>query len=114
MSSIHKTRDFVNYSLKFISGRTLDLGAGSAKYKNIIKLKASEYVAMDMFPAPAVDVVGDVHDLPFKDNEFETVVSTQTLEHTRKPWIVAKEVYRVIKPGGGRDYNSSFYGGISS
>lgn len=100
MKKFQKTRELVEYSLKYISGKTLDLGAGLAKYRQIIKKKASEYITFDMVEGKQIDVVGDVLDLSFKDNSFDTVISTQVLEHVEKPWVMVKEIQRVLKKGG--------------
>lgn len=94
------TREVIHYAKKYVFGRTLDLGAGSAKYREIIKEKTSDYVTFDMAPGPNIDVVGDALNLPFEDRSFETIVSTQVLEHVEKPWLVVKEIHRVLKPGG--------------
>ena len=69
------------YAQKYISGKTLDFGAGSAKYREIIKQKATEYVALDMMPGENIDVVGDVLNAPFNNETFDTVMSTQVLEN---------------------------------
>jgi len=37
------TREVINKFLPYVEGRVLDLGAGSAKYKEMILQKASEY-----------------------------------------------------------------------
>jgi SAM-dependent methyltransferase len=97
---IGKTRDVVNYSLKYISGKTLDLGCGTAKYKNAILKAAGSYISMDVVPGFNVDVVGDINKTPFPDEEFSTVISTQVLEHVPRPWLAAKEIFRILKPGG--------------
>lgn len=78
----------------------MDLGAGSAKYRDIIKNKAEKYIAFDLVPGPNIDVTGDIFNMPFKDGQFDVVVSTQVLEHVGKPWIMAKEIGRVLKKGG--------------
>ena len=100
MNKFQQTREIIEYSLKYISGKTLDLGAGSAKYRNIIKKKSSEYVTLDVIPGENIDIVGDVLDLPFEDESFNTIISTQVLEHVEKPWIMVKEVRRVLKKNG--------------
>jgi SAM-dependent methyltransferase len=97
---LRKTRDVVEYTARFIKGETLDLGAGNAKYRHIIKPKTSKYVTFDMFPGPHIDVVGDILNLSFPDKSFDTVVSTQVLEHVEKPWVMISEIARVIRPGG--------------
>ena len=100
MNKFQQTREIVRYSLKYISGKTLDLGAGSAKYRNIIKQGSSEYISFDVAPSENVDVVGDVLNLPFRNDSFDTVISTQVLEHVEKPWIMIKEIRRVLKKDG--------------
>jgi SAM-dependent methyltransferase len=47
-----------------------------------------------------VDIVCDIHQLPFKDNSIDAVMSVAVLEHVREPALVLKEVHRVLKPGG--------------
>lgn len=45
--------------------------------------------------------VADVSDnIPFKDNYFDLVISTEVIEHVTDPDGLLKEVYRVLKPGG--------------
>jgi ubiquinone/menaquinone biosynthesis C-methylase UbiE len=94
------TRDIIRRCREYVSGKTLDFGAGNAKYRDIIKSAADEYVAFDLMPGPNIDVVGDVLNSPFADNEFDTVISTQVLEHVPKPWLMIKEIHRILKPGG--------------
>jgi SAM-dependent methyltransferase len=38
--------------------------------------------------------------LPFKDNSFDAVISIAVLEHVKDPWQCAREILRVLKPGG--------------
>ena len=84
----------------YFQGRTLDVGAGTTKYSTIILKTATSYTASDSFPGKHIDIVCDAHHLPFKDGEYDTVICTGVLEHVRQPWIVAKELERVTKPGG--------------
>ncbi len=100
MKKFQQTREVIHYSKKYISGRTLDLGAGSAKYREIIKQSSSEYITFDMIAGEKIDVVGDVLNLPFNNESFDTVISTQVLEHLEKPWTMVKEVRRVLKENG--------------
>ncbi len=90
----------MEYASKYIKGAVLDLGAGSAKYRDIIKKGAGEYIAFDIVPGPNIDVTGDIFDMPFEDGQFDVVVSTQVLEHVEKPWVMAKEIGRILKKGG--------------
>ncbi|MFH1423796.1 MAG: methyltransferase domain-containing protein [Candidatus Nealsonbacteria bacterium] len=100
MKKFQQSREVINYAKKYISGSTLDLGAGFGKYRSIIEPNTSSYTTFDMAPGKNIDVVGDALNLPFPEESFETVVSTQVLEHVEKPWVMVKEIYRVLKPGG--------------
>lgn len=44
--------------------------------------------------------VGDVHDLPFSDGSFDAVYEHALFQHLADPVVAAKEVLRVLKPGG--------------
>jgi SAM-dependent methyltransferase len=46
------------------------------------------------------DVYGDIHDLPFAEGAFGTVVSQAVFEHVRNPFRAAEELVRVTRPGG--------------
>lgn len=97
---MHETKDVIIGTLKYVSGKTLDLGAGTAKYSGFIKQKAKEYVTFDAVAGKNIDIVGDVLNLPIGNETFDTVISTQVLEHVEKPWIMVKEIRRILKEGG--------------
>lgn len=42
----------------------------------------------------------DGRDLPFEDDSFDLVIGCALLEHVNKPELFAKELNRVVKPGG--------------
>lgn len=75
-------------------GLILDCGAGkrSVYYPNVVNFEIVAYESTD------VRGVGEV--LPFKDNSFDAVVSIAVLEHVKDPFRCAKEIQRVLKPGG--------------
>lgn len=87
--------------LPTIGGKTiLDMGAKDMRYAGYFK--NSMYVALDLEPLVKNDymVRGDAHNLPFADNTFDTIISTEVIEHTTWPWIVLQELSRVLKPNG--------------
>lgn len=73
----------------------LNLGSGTEHLYDDPRL-----INFDIFPHRNAEVVGDAHFLPFLDGSFDVVWMSAVLEHIRKPWIVSKEVERVLKPGG--------------
>lgn len=100
MNSLKNTRGVIEYTSRYVNGRTLDYGAGTAKYKNIIEPHFSEYIAFDIADGPSVDVTGDVLCPPFINESFDTIICTQVLEHVEKPWIVVSQIKRLLKNGG--------------
>lgn len=81
----------------WLNGRILNAGCG----KRFINLgKKSVRLDIDPVFATAVDLIADVHYLPFANSTFDSLVSVAVLEHTRYAWEVAREFMRVLKPGG--------------
>lgn len=61
--------------------------------------KAKEKLEEKKFPSNKA-LVADAKKLPFKQNSFDMVLLSDILEHVSQPELVAKEAYRVVKPGG--------------
>lgn len=80
----------------------LDIGAGCRDTPD------PRVVRMDVMRTPYVDVVGDAHALPFRDDAVHIVHAAAVFEHLRKPWVVADEIVRVLRPGGNVFVDSAF------
>lgn len=77
------------------------LECGSRNYNGTVRpFFTGEYVGVDMLDGPDVDMVAMASDLPFPDEDFETVISTEMLEHDPTFWLSIPEMARVLKPGG--------------
>lgn len=74
--------------------KVLDCGAGDRAFpdERVISL---EYLDFEL-----PHVFGDGHALPFADEVFDAVFSQAVMEHMRDPYMAAKEIARVLKPGG--------------
>ena len=72
----------------------LDIGSG------LRPLVYSNMINMDIYAAVSTDVVCVGEHLPFENDQFDYVLCGAVLEHTRRPWDVAREMCRVLKPGG--------------
>lgn len=87
--------------LPTLNGKTiLDMGAKDMRYAHYFK--DAFYVAIDIEPmiSSSLMVQGDAHNLPFANNTFDTIISTEVIEHTTWPWIVLQELAMVLKPNG--------------
>jgi SAM-dependent methyltransferase len=55
---------------------------------------------LDLFSSSDRITVGDMHQIPFADDEFRMVWASHVLEHARRPHQVFAEIFRVLRPGG--------------
>ena len=77
----------------------LDIGCGNAvKAKTTNRIKA-KWTGFDLNKCEGV-IQGDMHELPFNDESFDTVFSSHALEHTVSPLICLTEMFRVLKQTG--------------
>ena len=88
------------------SMRLLEIGSWTAPgqeaiiCRNTIGPLVGEYIGLDMRAGNGVDVVADAKNIPFPDNHFDVIISTDCLEHVDWPRDVIREAFRVTKPGG--------------
>ena len=89
-------------------GLILDVGCGMKPYESLLNTSGSKYYGTD-YPitmegsygdSTRADFFSDSMVLPFREGTFDTVISTQMLEHVRKPEVVVYEMSRVLKPDG--------------
>jgi SAM-dependent methyltransferase len=86
---------------KYVCGRLLDVGCGRKPYKDTYFSTATSYVGVDYLTERSQpDIVASALDLPLEDQSFDTVVSTELLEHVSDPLRALREMYRVLKAGG--------------
>ena len=87
---------------KYMHGSILDLGCGNQPYATLMTNSSTFYVAVDynLRVTPQPHVCADVLSIPFKNQAFDTVVSTQVLEHVSDPFMMIREATRVLKPSG--------------
>ncbi|GAB3099263.1 methyltransferase domain-containing protein [Lysobacter terrae] len=90
--------DYDHEALRIIAanaeGLVLDCGAGqrSVYYDNVVNY--------EIVPYDSTDVLGVAERLPFRDASFDAVICLNVLEHVKDPFQVARELMRVLKPGG--------------
>ncbi len=82
----------------------LDAGAGEGKYREYFRhcrvIGVDNCVGDSSWDYSSLDVVGDLHLLPFKDNLFDAIICIVVFEHLKNPFKAMKELSRVLKKGG--------------
>lgn len=82
----------------------LDVGCGARPYEYLFE--RGTYTGIDVedsgrsISMKQPDYFYNGRELPFKNNSFDLIISTQVLEHVPDPLSILKEMARVCKPGG--------------
>ena len=79
-----------------ISGRTLEIGAGSGNLRD----SGYDVISTDIVKMSCVDVVSDAHSLPFADGSLANIVAVDVFHHLQRPVRFLREARRLLKPGG--------------
>jgi SAM-dependent methyltransferase len=94
---------FVKHILKkyFINKRVLDVGSGDINGNNrYLFSENTEYHGNDVIQTKNVTIVSKTKDLPFKDNFFDTIISTECFEHDPEYKESFLKIYQMLKPNG--------------
>lgn len=91
------------------TNRVLDVGCGNGFFLQLAKERGWEVYGTEY----AQDVVdsctkkgfnmrkGTLHELEFESDYFDLIVSIEVIEHLPDPVSTVKEMYRIVRPGGG-------------
>lgn len=95
-------RDLLASIKKYAKGIVLDIGCGNKPYEKYFNEQISRYVGCDIIQSDLnkVDVICAANNIPLENSSFDTVFSTQTIEHVEDHQGLINEAYRLIKPGG--------------
>jgi SAM-dependent methyltransferase len=84
----------------FLNKLVLDVGSGDINGNNRFLFENCEYHGNDVVNARNVTIVSKTKDLPFKDNTFDTIISTECFEHDPEYKESFNAIYRMLKPDG--------------
>jgi SAM-dependent methyltransferase len=93
---------FVKSILKyyFENKKVLDVGSGDINGNNRFLFENCEYNGNDIIEAPNVTIVSRTKDLPFENDIFDTIISTECFEHDPSYKESLIKIYDMLKPGG--------------
>jgi ubiquinone/menaquinone biosynthesis C-methylase UbiE len=88
----------------------LDGGCGTGLFTKRALERKAKVTSVDIAPKlvaltkkknpTTIAIEGSLLQLPFDDNTFDYVISSEVIEHTPNPFHATKELIRVLKPGG--------------
>ena len=81
--------------------RALVVGAKCYGSKPDRRKLYAQAIGVDLFDGEGVDLVHDLEaPLPESVGKFDFVDCVSTLEHVRRPWVLAENIERALEPGG--------------
>jgi len=84
----------------FVNKRVLDVGSGDINGNNNFLFENCEYHGNDVIDAPNVTIVSKTANLPFEDELFDTIISTECFEHDPEYSASLLKIYKMLKPNG--------------
>lgn len=90
-------KNLVNF---FHEKRVLDVGSGDINGNNRDLFENCEYNGNDVIAAKNVTIVSKTKDLPFIENTFDTIISTECFEHDPEYKQSLVKIYDMLKPDG--------------
>ncbi|HJP62725.1 MAG TPA: class I SAM-dependent methyltransferase [Mucilaginibacter sp.] len=87
---------------EYSTGKLLDIGCGNKPYYQIVSPLIDEYIGCDIIQSSdqRVDILCPANYIPLPDETFDTVISTQTIEHVEDHQGLLNEAFRLLKPQG--------------
>ncbi len=107
-----RVREYILIKIPTSATTILDVGSGSAwlaseKTKDNIKVFSLDISKTNLLKAKKkipssnhIQVAADSFKLPFKNNSFDVVISSEVIEHVVSPQDFVRELFRVVKTNG--------------
>jgi hypothetical protein len=84
----------------FTGKRVLDLGAADINGNNRYLFEDCEYTGLDVVAGPNVDIVVEAAKHTVPDGHYQTIITTEMLEHDYHQYATLKAVRRMLASGG--------------
>jgi SAM-dependent methyltransferase len=100
---LRRRREIISRWIERLPGRewrVLDIGGRYQPYRPLLEPKTKSYIALDVIATALVNVIASGESLPFATGSFDLVIATQVFEYFDQPQTAAKEIHRVLTPGG--------------
>lgn len=97
-----------------VTGRLIDLGCGKTPLFEAYRKYVTDNICLDWqhteHRSDYLDYACDLNErLPFNENEFDTIILSDVLEHVAEPEHLWREMSRILKPKGKLLANVPFY-----
>ncbi len=98
----HSVRSIAQEKIVFDIGTTCKFRKELKPFKKLFKNNyfALDYHMQSRFGPDSVDVDGSIYCLPFKNDCLDAILCISVLEHLADPFQAAREIHRVLRPGG--------------
>ena len=87
-----------------ISGKILDYGGGeNSRYRSLINNRSNDYIYESVNIDKSINptyIIDESTQIPVPNEQYEYVLSLNTLEHIYDINLALREIYRVLKPNG--------------
>lgn len=105
MDLLSPTSSLVEFEQKHVVprvGRTAIIGSKIYREKEDRRKRYADCVGIDMLDGEGVDVARDLENsIPFDwIFAFDHIECMSVLEHSRRPWLLAANIERMLRPGG--------------
>src|SRR3989344_7717691 len=84
---------------KYAKGRMLDIGCGNKPYYEIFKNKVDIHIGIDKF-SECADIKEDFFKAKIRNNNYDTILCTQVIEHVENPQELLIKMNRILKRKG--------------
>jgi SAM-dependent methyltransferase len=103
-SPVYYAQDKITVPLlnKFVFGKLIDIGSGDTPYRERLEGRVDCYDTLDLYPRTEnVKFVGSVENMDMiLDNQYDSAICLEVLEHIPRPMEGVREIHRVLRPGG--------------